>query len=117
MIRKTKEYLKHGDDVIPTVAGLACHLDVSKYTIYRWIEAGVSDEFSDLLSKLDTTQERMLIQGGLKGGFNAAITKLLLSKHGYSDNQQSQAAITVNVSRDKVDIKHKNQTLTIDQTD
>jgi len=34
-------------------------------------------------------QERMLANGGILGDYNTAITKLLMSKHGYSDKVET----------------------------
>ena len=34
---------------------------------------------------MEETQERSLVRGGLEGKYNPAITKMMLTKHGYSD--------------------------------
>lgn len=71
-------------DPVPTVAGLACELGISRDTCYEW-EKHEDKEFSDILRKIAQTQERHLVKGGLVGGYNAAISKMMLTRHGYSD--------------------------------
>jgi hypothetical protein len=94
------DYLESYEGQIPTIAGLSLHLDVSRSTIYRWAdmeshpEGLVDDEiYSQLrhkLEKLKAMAEQKLIGKGLTGDFNPAITKLMLTKHGYSDKQQTE---------------------------
>ena len=76
-----KEY----DDVVPTIAGLACELNIARDTIYDWSEQEDKQEFSDIIKVLMAYQERNLVNGGLSGGMNPMITKLMLAKHGHSD--------------------------------
>lgn len=71
---------------IPTKEGLAVFLDVSRSTIYKWAEE--TPEFSDIFERLMAKQADKLIQGGLDGSFNAPVTKMLLTKHEYSDKQE-----------------------------
>ena len=112
-----KNYAKYGDRM-PTVAGLAYKLGKNKQSLYRWYKDNRSYEFSQAMDKIMCGQERELLNNGLDGTFNPAITKLcLVNNHGYSDKDQSgQAGITVNVNRSAA-ITHDNQTLTIDVED
>lgn len=77
---------------LPTIEGLAVHLGVWRSTLYDWA-APSSDvyhvEFHDIFEQLKALQASMLIQNGLKGEYNATITKLLLTKHNYSDKQET----------------------------
>lgn len=87
---QAKQYL-HGawqdfGDVVPSIAGLACYLGVTRETIYNYQKENT--EFFDIVSGILAVQERQLVNGGLSGGYNANITKLLLSKHGYSEKQE-----------------------------
>ena len=90
-IQKAKEYatlcadraLDGEERATGSVAELALHLDVSRSTVYKWAEE--NEEFSDILEKILSAQELALIDNGLRGTFNAAITKLMLTKHGYTD--------------------------------
>ena len=78
----SKEYLTQGE-VIPTIEGLSVFLNVSRSTVYKW--KGENQEFSDILESLMARQAKELFSNGLKGDFNPTITKLILTKHGYSD--------------------------------
>ena len=114
-LRRTKEYMSSEVDEIPTMAGLARHLNVTRAAIYQWISKEIDQEFIDTISMMADERERKLINGGLKGKFNSNIAKLILTtNHGYVDNQDKSAAITVNVNRDSVQITHKDQTLSVE---
>ncbi len=78
------DYAKCGD-AMPSIAGLAVVLSISRETIHTWRHEEGKEEFSDILALLLSTQERVLMNNGLTGEFNSAITKLALGKHGYSE--------------------------------
>lgn len=84
------EYIDGGyetcGDVVPTAAGLACEIGVSKATLYVWSKG--NQKFLDTLNRLQGVQERKLTAGGLSNSYNAAITKLMLANHGYSEKVQ-----------------------------
>jgi len=86
---KARHYVDSGyeenGDLIPMVCGLALHIGVSRETVYKWAAEEDKEVFSDIVSDLQTKQELKLFVGGLGGAFNASITKLALSKHGYTD--------------------------------
>ena len=46
---------------------------------------GIHPEFNNAYNTCRAYQEQALITGGLNGTFNAAITKIMLAKYGYSD--------------------------------
>ena len=82
-------------DKVPSVAGLACELGISRETCYAWAgdEAKV---FSDILDEISRKQERKLVNSGLGGDFKEGITKMMLSKHGYADAvQQKNFNVTI----------------------
>ncbi|EMZ5446360.1 DNA-packaging protein [Providencia stuartii] len=87
---KAKEYLMGGyetvGDVVPSVAGLACYLGVSRSTVQQY--AKENEDFSGTLESIKTLQENRLINKGLIGEFNPTITKLMLANHGYSEKQE-----------------------------
>ena len=87
---KAKDYLMGGyetvGDVVPSVAGLACYLGVSRKTVYEWVKE--SADLSDTLEGILAMQENKLINKGLNGDFNPTITKLMLANHGYSEKQE-----------------------------
>ena len=87
----TLDYLnnfKEYGDMVPSVAGLADRLEVCRETLYEWGRHENKSEFSDILGRLSTRQEKVLFNGGLSGEFNSNIVKLGLAKHGYSDKQE-----------------------------
>lgn len=69
---------------LPTVEGLALHLDVHRDTLHQWSKD--YPLFSDKLEKLKALQAQRLMSGGLSGDYNPTIAKLLLaSTHGMTD--------------------------------
>lgn len=101
LIAKAQLYLLGGyvdaGDVVPSVAGLACWLGISRKTAYNYGEQ--DDRFLHTLDGIQVVQEKLLINGGLTAGFNATITKLMMANHGYSDkietdNKSSDGSMT-----------------------
>jgi hypothetical protein len=109
-IKKAKEYLELCQDEeveqekrenfvtyklkarLPTKGGLAVYLGVARETLYDW--ASKYPEFSDIMEELGGIQEERLINNGLSGDYNPTIAKVLLTKHGYTDKQETD--ITTN---------------------
>ena len=107
-LAKTREYIRDyktlgNEEVIPTIAGLAFHLKISRETIYAWAKEGEQvpsedeqpssdridkSDFSDIVGELMAKQELILMNGGLKGVLNPTITKLALTKHNYTDKAE-----------------------------
>lgn len=79
-------FREHGD-VVPTLAALALHLDVTINTLYNWATED-NPEFLHVFKRLELLQHKSLVNGGLAGGFNPAVTKMMMTKHGYSDKQE-----------------------------
>lgn len=79
---------KECGDRVPTVVGLAAEIGVARSTCYEWAKDKEKAEFSDILMRVEEIQERSLVNGGLSNDFNPAITKMMLTKHGYSDKQE-----------------------------
>lgn len=76
-------------DVVPSIVGLCRHINRSKSIVYDWMKDKNKPEFSDICSKIQEGQEQGLINGGLAGGFAPSVTKMLLTKHGYSDKTET----------------------------
>ena len=96
ILTDTLDYLEnHADyeDIVPSVAGLACHLKLAKSTIYEWAEHEDRRDFSDMLGDIASKQERMLLSGGLSSDMNPTIVKLMLAKHNYSEKTESTVII------------------------
>lgn len=79
---------KASGDKVPTVVGLAAEIGVARSTCYEWAKDPQKTAFLDILTRVEEIQERELINGGLGNDFNPAITKMMLTKHGYSDKQE-----------------------------
>src|SRR5690554_3055676 len=79
---------KESGDKVPTVVGLAAEIGVARSTCYEWAKDPQKTEFLDILTRVEEIQERTLVNGGLSNDFNPAITKMMLTKHGYSDKQE-----------------------------
>ena len=75
-------------DVVPQIAGLALAVGIHRDTVYQWAKDDDKAEFSDIFTRVMHSQERCLVNHGLRGTFNPAITKMMLTKHGYSDKQE-----------------------------
>ena len=92
ILEKTLDYIDHYDskydDLIPSIAGLSVVLGIARETVRAWGHEENKCDFSAMLDKLLSKQEKLLINGGLGGVMNATITKLVLAKHGYSDKQE-----------------------------
>lgn len=79
-------------DVVPSIAGLAVFLGVTKVTLHEWKRKGVEsansddvEQFSYYYEQCQVKQEQKLINCGLTGDFTPAIAKMLLAGHGHSD--------------------------------
>ena len=84
LLEECRRYLKDYN-TLPSIAGLAIRLDVARETLQAWANDEDKPEFSHIYAKLMAMQEDELIRNGLMGHFNASITKMILTKHGYSD--------------------------------
>ena len=88
LLNAAYEYIEDCPDVVHTVVGLCLYIGIAKSTCYRWIEEN-NEEFKDIVDTVSALQERKLLSNGLTNEFNASITKLLLTKHGYTDKVES----------------------------
>lgn len=87
MQAKAEDYLAHYadyGDVVPTLIGLAYHLCVANMTVYNWATED-NPKFLGVFTRVQQLQHNKLVNGGLMGDLNPAITKMMLTKHGYSD--------------------------------
>jgi hypothetical protein len=73
---------------LPTIEGLAVYLEVRRSTIYDWKEK--YEEFSDIIERLQSIQAEKLLNNGLSGDYNSTIAKVLLTKHGYIEKQETE---------------------------
>ncbi len=61
--------------------------------MYKWKKDNKYPEFADTCRDLLRLQALALINGGLDGTLNPAITKLMLSQHGIRDKQEVDAKV------------------------
>lgn len=87
LLEKARAYEQGEHATIPSIAGLAVHLDISRETCHVWAKDESKTEFSDIYRRILTKQESTLLNKGLDGTFNPTITKLILTKHNYTDKQ------------------------------
>lgn len=96
IVEKAREYLENweniADNAIPTMAGLATYLDINRDTLYEWEKQGKEKEekreMTDICARARQIQEQVLISKGLTKKYDNSLTKLLLTRHGYSDRQE-----------------------------
>lgn len=73
---------------LPSIEGLALHLNVNPDTLYEW--ASKYPEFSDAIKKILTKQKKQLMDDGMYGGkeVNAGMAIFLLKvNHGLKEDQ------------------------------
>jgi hypothetical protein len=120
IVTKAQHYLdnyEEYDDIIPSQAGLAIVLGLSRETLRAWSKDEDKGEFSGILDRIHQKQECVLLDKGLDGTFNATIVKLALGKHGYHDRpQQEGTQVQVIINRGGVVLKSGNDTLAIEDT-
>jgi len=85
-IDQTREEDGYNAQVLPSIAGLALELNVSRSTLYSWAN-NEETGFSGILGRLNKLQEGFLLNNGLNGKYNSAIAKLVLGKHGYKEEK------------------------------
>lgn len=94
-----ENHLEFGD-LVPSIAGLSCAIDIAQSTLRDWATHEDKAEFSGMLAKVMAKQEKMLLSGGLATAdhedvksMNPTIVKLMLSKHNYSEKTESTVII------------------------
>lgn len=86
IVKKARKYFIDGwedDEVVPTIAGLALYVGVSRETVYEWAKDNTKQSFSDIVKDIQALQEKKLVGGGLDKTFSPQIAALMLAKHGY----------------------------------
>ncbi len=99
-------YVQDGDP-LPTVEGLALWLNIGRTAVYEWAKGDddLHTRFANMLESLQATQARMLISNSLIGKYQPTITKLLLNKHGYTEQSEVKHSgeINRNASEEELD--------------
>jgi len=109
MIKTARDYIDDCPDFVPSLCALSMELGVTKRTLMGWKALKPEDldekdyprftEFLHILHELQSFQERSALNGGADGTWNSAISKLLLGKHGYSDQTNLKGDIRVNITK------------------
>jgi DNA-packaging protein gp3 len=92
-VAKAWQYLECYEDIgdkIPSLQGLYLYIDISETCGERWAGEEDKQEFKGITKKCMLMQAQKLINNGLDGTFNSPITKLILTKHGFSDKMESK---------------------------
>lgn len=86
-VDRARDYLENlpEDEVLHSIEGLSSYLDIARSTVYKWIGEEGKENFSDIVEKTLNKQGKTLINNGVSGKFNASITKVILTKHGYRE--------------------------------
>lgn len=89
MFDKAENYVlvrgAYSDDRLPSIEGLAYELNVSRESMYEWEKN--NERFSYILERLRQIQATKLIDKGLNKRYDSPLTKMMLTKHGYSDKE------------------------------
>lgn len=90
LLKKAQEYRDNlpKDEAVHSIEGLASYIGLSRGTIYNWESQGANKEFLDIVEEIREKQAKTLVSKGLIGDFNSSITKVMLSKHGYSEKTE-----------------------------
>lgn len=100
LLEKARHYILNYEDydqAFPSDIGLAYVLQIGTTTLYRWAEEDDKEEFRDILDQINTKQQLVAWNKGLKGDYNANLVKLLLGKHGFHDKQDVDSKLKADI--------------------
>lgn len=94
LLAKAKEYLDSGweeqEELFPSHVGLCLYIGIGKSTAYDWAKEEGKQAFSDIFEQIMMKQELKIVRNAITGDYNSTIAKVMLTKHGYSDKQQTE---------------------------
>ena len=118
ILRNSKHYLANYREIgnkIPSIAGLSVYLKTTRERLHTWANDADKPEFHDILNRMKSEQEAALLDNGLDGTFNASVTKLVLSKHGYTENTaNSGTSVNVTINRGSVQVETQGQVIDVE---
>lgn len=89
LLEQAHDYLmgewKSIGDYLPSLEGLASYIGVCVKTVHNWKNDVEKKQFLHICNGVMTLQARYLINNGVMGVYAQPVTKMMLSKHGYSD--------------------------------
>lgn len=93
ILEQAYEYLTGGwkevGQALPSKVGLALYLGVVSKTIDNWCKDDDKEDFLRICDAIMDMQHSCLLNNGLTGVFVAPITKMMMTKHGYSDKVEN----------------------------
>ena len=93
ILEQAYEYLTGGwkevGQALPSKVGLALYLGVVSSTVDVWCNDDDKQDFSGICKAIMDMQHSCLLNNGLTGAFVAPITKMMMTKHGYSDKVEN----------------------------
>lgn len=112
MREKCYDYLENYDtihgDVIPSMEGLAEHLNARMRYLNNWIKEEKHPELVEVAKKIKARQKRVICSSALGGTFNASFSKFLLAAaHGMKEDKQEEAPREP-VNEIKINVVHSN---------
>jgi len=94
MLASAQEYIDSGyeenGELFPSQVGLALYLNIGRQTAIDWSKDETKPEFSYIFEKVMMKQELDIVKNAITGEYNSTIAKVMLTKHGYSDKQQTE---------------------------
>lgn len=92
LLKKAWEYVEQADNMnvntlLPTKERLALNLGINRDTLYKWMDE--NKDFSDICKTLDMIQADKVIQNSLIGRYAPGTSAIILSKHGYIKQEQT----------------------------
>ncbi len=92
MLELCRDYIDNCPDAVPIIVGLCKHINRSSSIVYKWAKDEDKTEFLDILDEIMDLQHLGLVNGGLKAEFSAPVTKMMMTKHGYSEKVQQEVS-------------------------
>ena len=96
------EYIKEceKEEKLPQITELCLKLTITRDTLNRWIK--LNSKFSDVIERVKSIQEFMLVQNGIKRKYDPNFAKFILAAHhGYVETSkqinEGQQPVTIQV--------------------
>ena len=87
------EWIKLGHP-FPSIPSLCLYIGIVSSTAHKWAGEDDKKDFSDILKVVKEFQHMQLLNNGVMGLYNPAVTKMILTKHGYSDKVENTNTVT-----------------------
>jgi hypothetical protein len=81
---------EYDNDLFPSIEGMSLAVGVARQTLHVWAKEEDKEEFSYIYETLMSKQAKNIFSGAMGNTYNSTISKLMLTKHGYSDKVESE---------------------------